>query len=63
LGIPTGTALFQYLPTPRASEYQEALARQGILVRAFNQPAALRFGLPGNEIEWQRLTAALKEMT
>lgn len=63
LGTPTGTDLFQYLPTPRASEHQEALARQGILVRAFSQPAALRCGLPGNEIEWQRLAAALKEMT
>ena len=62
LGIPTGTALFQYLPTPCANEYQAALARQGILVRAFGQPAALRFGLPGNEVAWQRLAAALKEL-
>lgn len=63
LGIPTGTVLFQYLPTPRADEFQEALARQGILVRAFDQPAALRFGLPGNETAWQRLATALEEMS
>lgn len=60
LGESTGTALFRYVATPRAAEVFEALARQGILVRCFDEPAALRFGLPGNEPEWARLAAALR---
>lgn len=61
----TGTALFQYVATPRAAEIHDALARRGILVRQFVAPAALpslRFGLPGSEEDWQRLTVTLKEM-
>jgi cobalamin biosynthesis protein CobC len=63
LGEATGTALFQYLATPRAGEWFEWLARHGILLRLFKEPAALRFGLPGNEDDWRRLEAALKEMS
>lgn len=62
LGETTGTALFQYLATPRAAELYAALARRAILVRRFDQPPALRFGLPGSEAQWQRLTDALKEI-
>jgi cobalamin biosynthetic protein CobC len=62
LGAPTGTALFQYVATSRAAELHEALAARGILVRKFDAPAALRFGLPGAEDEWQRLTLALREI-
>lgn len=54
-----GTALFQYLRCPDAARIHHALAQQGILVRRFEQPSALRFGLPGNEMDWQRLQAAL----
>ncbi len=54
-----GTALFQYVTTPEAAAVQRRLAQQGILVRRFEQPAALRFGLPGDEVAWQRLEAAL----
>ncbi|MEW6165852.1 MAG: threonine-phosphate decarboxylase CobD [Pseudomonadota bacterium] len=61
IGAPVGTALFQYVATPRAAELHEALARRGILVRRFADPAALRFGLPATEDDWRRLTAALKE--
>ena len=61
LGEPTGTALFQYVATPRAAELFEAFARRGILVRLFAEPAALRFGLPGTPAEWQRLAAALHD--
>ncbi|MDK9723961.1 MAG: threonine-phosphate decarboxylase CobD [Sterolibacteriaceae bacterium MAG5] len=59
-GTSAGTALFRYLPTDRAMEIFEALARQGILVRRFAEPAALRFGLPGDEAGWRRLEAALR---
>lgn len=62
LGEPTGTALFQYVATPRAEAIFAALAQRGILVRQFAEPAALRFGLPGNEDEWQRLGDAVKEL-
>lgn len=60
--VPTGgTALFQWLPTPQAARLQDFLARRGILVRRFHTPAALRFGLPGIESQWQRLDRALAE--
>lgn len=57
-----GTALFQYVVSAEAATLQQRLARQGILVRLFEQPAALRFGLPADEDEWQRLTQALQQM-
>jgi cobalamin biosynthetic protein CobC len=61
LGESAGTALFRYVVTPRAEAIFNALARHGILLRRFDAPAALRFGLPGSEAEWQRLAAALAE--
>jgi cobalamin biosynthetic protein CobC len=62
LGEPTGCALFQYIVTPRAAAWHAALARRGILVRRFDAPPALRFGLPGSEDQWRRLADGLKEM-
>jgi L-threonine-O-3-phosphate decarboxylase len=58
-----GSSLFQYVTTPAAAALHDALARQGILVRRFEAPAALRFGLPGSEAEWQRLQTALLFVT
>jgi cobalamin biosynthetic protein CobC len=55
-----GTALFRYVLTPCAAQVAAALARQGILVRRFEEPSALRFGLPGTEADWERLAAALR---
>ncbi|WP_339753542.1 threonine-phosphate decarboxylase CobD [uncultured Marinobacter sp.] len=54
-----GALLFRYVPHPRSAELAEALAAQGVLVRQFDQPPALRFGLPGSEAEWERLSQAL----
>ncbi len=54
-----GSALFQWVPTPQATFIQDHLARQGIWVRRFHEPAALRFGLPGEAADWRRLEAAL----
>lgn len=54
-----GTLLFRYVQHPRSVELAEALARQGILVRRFDQPPAVRLGLPGSEAEWERLAQAL----
>lgn len=55
----TGTALFKYVRHDRAAKISAELARQGILVREFENPAALRLGLPGSEPEWSRLDQAL----
>lgn len=60
-GPNSGPALFRYLPYVRAVELHEFLAARGILTRLFENPAALRFGLPATEAEWSRLDIALKE--
>lgn len=57
-----GTALFQWIRTEEADRIREALARQGILVRHFEHPASLRFGLPGDESQWARLAEALAQV-
>jgi cobalamin biosynthetic protein CobC len=54
-----GCALFQWVRTPRAVVLHEQLARHGILTRLFDTPASLRFGLPGSDSDWARLTIAL----
>lgn len=63
LGPTRGTALFRWLPHARAAALYQELARRGILVRLFDQPPSLRFGLPGTEAEWLRLQTALEEIT
>lgn len=56
-----GTPLFRLASHPKAREKVEDLARQGIHVRAFgHQPTWLRFGLPGGDEEFSRLSAALQ---
>ncbi|MDP3538079.1 MAG: threonine-phosphate decarboxylase CobD [Azonexus sp.] len=59
LGEVKSAALFATLTTPNSTELHEALAAQGILTRRFEQQPLLRFGLPGNEVEWQLLATAL----
>ncbi|WPP45793.1 threonine-phosphate decarboxylase CobD [Pseudomonas sp. AN-1] len=54
-----GCALFQWLPRIDAAALHDFLARRGILVRLFSEPASLRFGLPASEAGWQRLARAL----
>ncbi|MGB4075052.1 threonine-phosphate decarboxylase CobD [Pseudomonas sp.] len=54
-----GCALFQFCCTPIAAELHEFLAAQGILTRLFVSPLSLRFGLPADEADWQRLQQAL----
>jgi cobalamin biosynthetic protein CobC len=48
-------ALFQWVKTPIAEELHQQLAQQGILTRLFTESKSLRFGLPKNEQEWQKL--------
>lgn len=55
-----GSALFQWVTTPRAEFAHLKLARLGILTRLFADPPSLRFGLPGSEPEWDRLEQALR---
>lgn len=64
-GLPPGggCALFQWVPHPAAAELHDRLARQAILTRLFDDPPALRLGLPGGESDWARLTAALEQIT
>ncbi|SDK68124.1 L-threonine O-3-phosphate decarboxylase [Methylophilus rhizosphaerae] len=53
-----GTGLFQYVHHPSARQLQEALAKQGVWTRQFQNPHALRFGLPP-AADWPRLAQAL----
>jgi cobalamin biosynthetic protein CobC len=60
LELAGGTSLFRLVRTPAAGELFQRLGRAGVFVRCFaEQPTWLRFGLPGDEPQWQRLTAAL----
>lgn len=58
-----GTALFQWVRCERALAIRDGLAQKGILVRCFDSPRGLRFGLPGAEAEWQRLAQALRGLS
>lgn len=64
-GLPAhgGCALFQWLLTPQAAALYGYFAQRGILLRHFSQPQSLRFGLPASEADWQRLHAALTELS
>ncbi|MCE5981235.1 MULTISPECIES: threonine-phosphate decarboxylase CobD [Pseudomonas] len=53
--------LFQYLVTEQAPQLHEFMARRGILLRLFNQPPSLRFGLPASEQDFQRLARAFTD--
>ena len=55
-----GSPLFRLYETGDAVDTQKQLARAKIWSRIFgNKPGWLRLGLPGDETEWARLTAAL----
>lgn len=60
LDASAGCALFRWVPTALAGSLYEAFARRGVLVRAFE--GGLRFGLPGDEAQWQKLEAVLVEV-
>jgi cobalamin biosynthesis protein CobC len=58
-----GTALFRLVSLPDAIRLHEALAHCHIWTRVFPYSTTwLRFGLPGTEEGWARLTAALADM-
>ncbi len=55
-----GTRLFHLYEGANASGLHDRLARAGILVRRFlGQPQRLRFGLPADVDEWERLRSTL----
>lgn len=56
-----GSAFFQWWRHPDAHVLHEALAIRGILVRRFDDPPSLRFGLPPDDAGFARLDAALTE--
>lgn len=57
-----GTALFRLYDTPNATAAQEKLARHQIWARMFPYSDRwLRLGLPGQDAEWDRLAAALRD--
>jgi len=60
-GLPPagGCVLFQWVLSEEAGLLYEFLACQGILVRHFDAPSSLRFGLPADEQGWARLANAL----
>ncbi|MBE0486506.1 threonine-phosphate decarboxylase CobD [Marinobacter sp.] len=64
-GMPaaTGTLLFRTIYHEKAAPIAHELARRAILVRRFDEPSFLRFGLPPDESGWQRLERALSELT
>jgi len=60
LEIAGGTALFRLTRSRAAGALFRHLGRSGIFVRSFpDDPALLRFGLPGSEPDWERLQAAI----
>jgi cobalamin biosynthesis protein CobC len=60
LDIVGGTSLYRLTRSADAGEVFNRLGRAGIVVRRFaEEPAWLRWGLPADESEWQRLSAAL----
>ena len=59
-----GTPLFRLVRHDAAARVAETLGRRGILVRQFTYERSwLRFGVPGSEEAWLRLTDALSRAT
>lgn len=56
-----GTDLFQFVRSEQACAIHQALAEQGVWVRFFKAPSALRFGLPTHE-GWSKLESALRQL-
>lgn len=60
--IAGGTSLYRLARAANARARFTQLISHGVLVRPFDYDATLlRFGLPGNRDDWQRLAKALKE--
>ncbi|MBF0193227.1 MAG: threonine-phosphate decarboxylase [Magnetococcales bacterium] len=58
-----GTTLFKWVKVSRSKELFNKFAQHGILVRRFSDPGGIRFGLPGDKDQWQRLESTLKSIS
>ena len=61
-GLPVagGTPLYRLVKHRQASEIFEQLAQCGILTRQFpERPEWIRLGMPGNDVDFERLSTAL----
>ncbi|KEA65127.1 L-threonine 3-O-phosphate decarboxylase [Marinobacterium lacunae] len=56
------TALFAWVETDEARYLGQRLAMRAVLVRRFETPSGLRFGLPGVETQWRWLERVLQEI-
>ncbi|GIU32892.1 threonine-phosphate decarboxylase CobD [Shewanella schlegeliana] len=61
-GAIVGSALFQTIYLANAPVWYERLCRHHILTRLTDEQDALRFGLPANELQWEKLTHALQTL-
>jgi cobalamin biosynthetic protein CobC len=59
LNVDGKTDLFHWIKTKNAKQIHHYLAQQGILIRLFNRPSSLRFGLPKNKQQLLQLKRAL----
>lgn len=62
-GSVAATALFCRWETKHAEAWHYQLCQQGILTRLTDEKDALRFGLPKEEHDWQRLEQTLMKMS
>lgn len=53
------TDLFLWIKTAEAKKIHQVLAQQGVLTRLFDIPLSLRFGLPKDEKQWEKLEKVL----
>lgn len=63
LTLAGGSALFLTVRADHPQLLADQLAEQGVLVRAFEQPGMLRFGLAAGENQWRMLEMALTGKT
>jgi cobalamin biosynthetic protein CobC len=59
----SGTELFQTVALTNAPLLHQQLCQQAVLTRLCDERDALRFGLPGSEIQWRQLEVALAKVT
>jgi cobalamin biosynthetic protein CobC len=57
-----GTELFTTVYTERAVEYHHLLCENQIYTRLCDEKNAIRFGLPANETQWQKLEEGLNRV-
>ena len=62
-GKVVGTDLFQTIYLANAPLWHKALCQQQVFTRLTDEQDALRFGLPVDESQWQRLTEVLNELS